>query len=91
MEGRQRDLGTRLSGGVPQVCRGLLARRFPRIADSRPQHREFRAGDVLHSLADIAKARRLLGYEPTHRLADGLEEAVGWYVANLPPRPGRPA
>jgi UDP-N-acetylglucosamine 4-epimerase len=71
--------------------RRLLARRFPWIADSRPLHRDFRAGDVQHSLADISKARRLLGYEPTHRIADGLDEAVGWYVANLPPRPGRPA
>jgi UDP-N-acetylglucosamine 4-epimerase len=41
----------------------------------------FRAGDVRHSLADISKARRLLGYEPTHTVRQGLEEALAWYVA----------
>lgn len=45
-----------------------------------PTHRDFRAGDVRHSLADVSKARRLLGYEPTHRLADGVEVAMPWYV-----------
>ena len=40
----------------------------------------FRAGDVQHSLADIGKARRLLGYEPTHKVADGMAEALPWYL-----------
>jgi len=43
----------------------------------------FRAGDVRHSLADISKARSLLGYEPSHDVRAGLREAVGWYVENL--------
>jgi UDP-N-acetylglucosamine 4-epimerase len=42
---------------------------------------DFRAGDVRHSLADISKARRLLRYEPTHELADGLRDCVGWYLS----------
>jgi UDP-N-acetylglucosamine 4-epimerase len=41
---------------------------------------EFRPGDVRHSLADIGKARRLLGYEPTHRIGDGLRAALPWYL-----------
>jgi UDP-N-acetylglucosamine/UDP-N-acetylgalactosamine 4-epimerase len=41
---------------------------------------DFRAGDVRHSLADIDKARRLLGYAPTHRIDEGLDEAMPWYV-----------
>ena len=45
-----------------------------------PVNRDFRAGDVRHSLADISKARRLLGYEPTHRIRDGLDAAAQWYV-----------
>jgi len=45
-----------------------------------PEYRDFRAGDVRHSLADISKAKQLLGYEPTHRIADGIESATGWYV-----------
>jgi UDP-N-acetylglucosamine 4-epimerase len=45
-----------------------------------PVYRDFRAGDVLHSLADVSKAKRLLGYEPTHRIADGIQAATRWYV-----------
>ena len=45
-------------------------------------HRDFRAGDVLHSLADISKAKRLLGYLPTHRVGAGMSEAIGWYIQN---------
>ena len=48
-------------------------------------HREFRAGDVRHSQADIGKAQRLLGYAPTHDLRAGLSEAVGWYAAQFAP------
>jgi UDP-N-acetylglucosamine 4-epimerase len=45
-----------------------------------PVMADFRAGDVRHSLASIDKARRLLGYEPTHRIHEGLEEAMPWYI-----------
>ncbi|MEM8949556.1 MAG: SDR family oxidoreductase [Pseudomonadota bacterium] len=44
-----------------------------------PIYQEFRAGDVRHSQADISKARRLLGYDPAHRVADGIEAAMPWY------------
>lgn len=43
-------------------------------------YRDFRAGDVRHSQADISKARRLLGYLPSHRIAEGLEHSMSWYV-----------
>ena len=49
--------------------------------DAQPVYREFRAGDVRHSQADIAKARNLLGYEPTHRVVEGLRVANDWYVS----------
>jgi len=45
-----------------------------------PQYVDFRAGDVRHSLADISKARSGLGYDPTHRLQQGLREAMPWYI-----------
>jgi len=48
----------------------------------QPTYRDFRAGDVRHSQADVSKARRLLGYEPSHTLKQGLDEALSWYVAN---------
>jgi UDP-N-acetylglucosamine 4-epimerase len=61
----------------------LLASLAPFGVDQRqrPTYREFRAGDVRHSQAEVAKAKRLLGYEPTHRLAEGIAEAMPWYVA----------
>ena len=57
-----------------------LRERIPGLRALAPQYREFRAGDVRHSLADVGKARRLLGYAPTHSVRQGLREAMGWYV-----------
>lgn len=62
---------------------GLLRENLARLgvaSSSMPEYRDFRAGDVRHSLADIGKAQRLLGYAPTHRLADGIALAMPWYV-----------
>ncbi len=50
---------------------------------ARPVYGDFRAGDVRHSQADIAKAKCLLGYEPSHTLHRGVPEAMRWYVAAL--------
>ncbi|GAA4040355.1 SDR family oxidoreductase [Sphingomonas rosea] len=50
--------------------------------EAEPAYGEFRAGDVRHSEADIDKARRLLGYAPTHDIAAGLEAAMPWYLAH---------
>jgi UDP-N-acetylglucosamine 4-epimerase len=46
----------------------------------RPVYRDFRVGDVRHSLADISRAATRLGYQPTHALTDGLGEAMPWYL-----------
>jgi len=51
--------------------------------DYKPCYRDFRAGDVRHSQADISKARRLVGYAPTHRVEQGLDAALDWYRKNL--------
>lgn len=48
-----------------------------------PVYREFRAGDVRHSLADVSKANTLLGYTPTHPIQRGIAEAMPWYVKLL--------
>jgi UDP-N-acetylglucosamine 4-epimerase len=53
------------------------------IEKRKPTYRDFRAGDVRHSQADISKAREMLGYKPTHVIAQGLDEAMEWYVAAL--------
>src|SRR5580692_4974148 len=63
--------------------RAMLAPRFAHLAASSPLYRDFRTGDVRHSLADISKAQRSLGYEPTHTVKDGLSEAMEWYLRHL--------
>jgi UDP-N-acetylglucosamine 4-epimerase len=60
-----------------------LRRRDPALPETQPVYRDFRPGDVRHSLADITKARRLLGYEPTCNVEEGLERALDWYRQNL--------
>lgn len=66
-----------------EALRSELAPRFPHLADARPIYRDFRPGDVRHSLADISKAQRLLRYQPTHTLREGLKVAMDWYVRDL--------
>jgi len=70
--------------------RTTLRELFAKLSEALERHQvhyglepvmsEFRPGDVRHSLADIGKARRLLGYEPTHRIGQGIEEAMPWYL-----------
>ena len=56
-----------------------LAKFDPAVAGIEPQYGPVRAGDIPHSLADIGKARRLLGYEPEIGVKQGLELAAEWY------------
>ena len=63
----------------------LLATEGIAVEGVKPTYRDFRQGDVRHSLADIGKARSLLGYVPTCRAHEGLERAIAWYVARLAP------
>jgi UDP-N-acetylglucosamine 4-epimerase len=62
---------------------GTLTARKPELSVAPAVHVDFRAGDVRHSLADIDKAGRLLGYSPTHSIRAGLLEAIDWYVRKL--------
>ncbi len=48
-----------------------------------PVYRDFRAGDVRHSQANVDKARDLLGYQPMHDIRAGLRGAMPWYVESL--------
>lgn len=49
----------------------------------KPVYHDFRAGDVRHSQADVSKAARLLGYQPTHTILQGLQAAMPWYLRFL--------
>ena len=66
-----------------ELLRSGLVGRHPHLETIKPVHRDFRKGDVLHSQADVSKAQNLLGYQPTHTIAQGLDEALGWYEADL--------
>ena len=65
------------------LLRDVLCTHRPELDVAAPVHGEFREGDVRHSQADIAKATRLLGYVPTHRLADGIQIAMPWYLSRF--------
>lgn len=71
-----------------EMMRALLVGQFPHLANHKPQFKDFRAGDVRHSQADITKAATMLGFEPTHRIGEGLRQAMAWYVRNLTQPPG---
>ena len=52
----------------------------PHLKDAQAVFREFRGGDVRHSLASIDKAIKLLGYKPSHEIRHGLSLAMPWYT-----------
>lgn len=70
---------TTLNELYAQLHRNLLPL-YPHLQGIQPVYRDFRSGDVRHSLADISKARRLLGYAPTQRIGEGISLAMPWYV-----------
>jgi len=66
--------------GLYTELHGYLTRSCPALKPTKPIYLDFRAGDIRHSQADIAKARRLLGYSPTHFLSQGIPHAIQWYI-----------
>ena len=65
-----------------EYIRERMAHVFPETEDSKPVYRDFRAGDVRHSLADISKSKKLLGYDPGYSVKTGLDRATVWYNKN---------
>lgn len=63
--------------------RSLVAISGHKTAQTKPIYRDFRPGDIRHSLADISKARNLLGYAPEYSVGSGLEKAAEWYTKNV--------
>src|SRR5690554_382906 len=51
----------------------------PKIENIEIKHGPNRVGDIPHSLASVDKAKTMLGYKPTHKIKEGLKEAVKWY------------
>ncbi|MGZ5221415.1 MAG: SDR family oxidoreductase [Chitinophagaceae bacterium] len=52
------------------------------VSELVPQHGPDRAGDVKHSLADVSKAKTILGYNPSVSVKSGLKTTFEWYKKN---------
>jgi UDP-N-acetylglucosamine 4-epimerase len=65
------------------LLRDGLAVHRPELRGAAPLYREARPGDVRESQADISRIREGLGFEPTHSVAAGLDEALDWYARDL--------
>lgn len=61
------------------AIRDAVAANDPMAREARPVYRDFRVGDIRHSLADIGKIRAALGYDPTRYVSGGLTKSVTWY------------
>ncbi|GAA4320936.1 SDR family oxidoreductase [Pontixanthobacter gangjinensis] len=68
---------------LTQLLKKYLSEFDPEIGKVEVKHGPNRPGDIPHSLASVDKAEKLLGYKPTHKIQDGLKEAVHWYWDNL--------
>ncbi|BDG02306.1 SDR family oxidoreductase [Anaeromyxobacter oryzae] len=68
-----------------ELIRREVARLRPEAVHARAAYRDFRPGDVRHSLADVSRARTVLGYAPTHSVEEGLREAARWYATSHAP------
>lgn len=66
-----------------EIIRSALIPFDSKISEVALEFGPSRAGDVRDSLADVTKAKTLLGYEPTHSLKAGIAEAIDWYWATL--------
>lgn len=65
------------------LIRDEVAKVRPEAARTEPIYGDFRVGDVRHSMADVGKAKGLLGFEPAYTVGDGLAEAAAWYRDSL--------
>jgi len=66
-----------------QMIEERLIQRTVGLERKEPIYRDFRAGDVRHSQANIDKAQNLLGYQPKYKISEGMDEAMDWYVSSL--------
>jgi UDP-N-acetylglucosamine 4-epimerase len=60
-----------------------IAKHHYQTIESKPNYQDFRNGDIQHSLADITKAKKFLGYNPLYSAEEGIENTVNWFIENL--------
>jgi UDP-N-acetylglucosamine 4-epimerase len=65
------------------LIRTILIPRMPHLRTVRAVHRAPRRGDLPRSLASTEKAEKLLGYAPSFKIRDGLEQTIAWYAEHL--------
>jgi len=68
-----------------ELIKAELHKRLPELHIRPPEYKDFRPADVRHSLANIDKAKSLLGYQPKHTVEQGLAEAMDWYLSYFTP------
>jgi UDP-N-acetylglucosamine 4-epimerase len=64
------------------IIRDTILERRSTLSPRPPVYQDFRPGDVRHSLADVSKISQHLGYTPTRLVAEGIVEAIDWYLTN---------
>lgn len=60
-----------------------LSENIGSFTQTKAIYRDFREGDIRHSNANISKAQKVVGYEPTHTIDEGMKIAINWYIENL--------
>jgi len=65
-----------------QLIRDEVSKYNPEVTKGEPLYGPFRKGDIRHSLADINKAKNLLGYQPEYDVARGMARSIAWYIKN---------
>jgi nucleoside-diphosphate-sugar epimerase len=78
--GEMFNIGTGKGIAVTAVCERIIALLQRKVV---PVHVAERPGDIRHSLADISKARRMLGFAPEDDVLSGLDKAIAWYAEHL--------
>ncbi len=59
-----------------------LNENHPELAVHEPVYRDFRPGEVRHSLGDVSKLTATMGYSPSHYFSAGLATTLDWYLQN---------
>lgn len=70
-------------GGHEPITMNEMIERIEELTGCKAnvEHRPFHKADMLSNLADVSKARRLLGWEPQVDLLEGMRRLVDWYLA----------
>ena len=63
------------------LIRDGLAKFDSSVSNAEPQYEPFRPGDINQSFANISKANAAFGYEPSHRIREGMDATLSWYIA----------